>query len=218
MQRFKLALIGCFLLIGLMANGAMADSVTYNFDMVLTGGGAVQSKSFGTFTFTDNGNAVLLNVQLNDPSWKLLELGLNFDETKFSNSSNLKLVNETLSISVNGVKADGYSGLFDIQIPSSGNLGAAGKYSNTITWNGGASNLDISDFNFTDTGNLLYTSLHIGNYENGSSIWVGGSPRPVAEPATLILLGCGLVGIAGFRKRQQAQERARAAGPVSDAA
>jgi len=89
---------------------------------------------------------------------------------------------------------------------------------NTLTWNGGASNLDITDFNFTDTGNLLYTSLHIGNYANGSSIWVGGTLHPVAEPATLILLGFGLVGIAGFRKKFKARHPVEAAVSESNAA
>ncbi|MFZ2446272.1 MAG: PEP-CTERM sorting domain-containing protein [Syntrophobacteraceae bacterium] len=189
--------------IGFTSTRSEADSITFNLDTVASGSGITSVTSFGTLTFTDNGNFVNLSVNLTNPNYKILAVDLNFDDSKFSNSSVLTLSNQSLDISKNAVKADGYAGKFDIEIPAHGNIGTYGKYSGTMKWNYGFSHLGIADLTFQDTLNQLFAAIHVGNLDGGSSVWLGAtsSPVPVSEPGTLLLLGIGLISVALFGKR-----------------
>jgi hypothetical protein len=72
---------------------------------------------------------------------------------------------------------------------------------------GNIADLDVDDFAVTDTGNNLYAWIHVGGLgkEGADSITLGATPPPqlsVSEPATLVLLGLGLVGVAGVGRRK----------------
>lgn len=198
-------LLVSLLLIGTAASSARAASITFNLDAIIDGSGLRSTASLGTLTLTDNGNYVDIVVKLENPSWKIQEMALNFDDSRFSNSSRFSLVHESLKVNEDKVKQGGYKGNFDIDIPATGNIGQYGYYSDTLKLLGGGNTiLDVSDFAFKDTNNLIYASLHIGNYSNGSSVWVGASsiarPHAVPEPSTILLLGFGMLGIFFLRK------------------
>jgi len=215
MKRFSesspiVILLISMLLAGTAASSVQAASITFNLDSTIDGSGVTSTTPLGTLTLTDNGNYVDIVVKLNNPSWKILDLALNFDDSRFSNFSRFSLVNEGLKVSEDKIKQGGYKGYFDLVIPGKGNIGEYGYYYDTIKLLGsGNTVLHVSDFMFKDTKDLLYAGLHIGNMgsytKGGDSLWVGASsvaqPSAVPEPSTVLLLGLGMLGAFLFRKR-----------------
>lgn len=193
------------LLTGMSAVSARADSITFNFDGIFSRSAFTPASSFGTLTLIDRGNYVDLVVNLKDPSWKILELSLNYDDSKFNGYSAFSLANESLYVREDAIRmGGGYKGKFDIDIPGKGNIGTYGSYFDTISLDQGKTALHITDFRFTDTKNLVFAGLHIGNYNNGSSVWVGAGtvqPPAVPEPSTVLLIGFGLLAVFLLRKR-----------------
>jgi len=62
----------------------------------------------------------------------------------------------------------------------------------------------ISDLDSPD--DLLRVGLHVINFANGGSEAFVNNGAPVPEPGTMILLGTGLIGLAGLRKKLAKQD------------
>lgn len=163
--------------------------------------------SFGTISLNDNGNGVDIVVNLTGAGiHKIQMIALNYDDTTFDSSDPFQTTSGTaIGNDQNNVKAGGYPGLFDLEIPKNGNLGFE-PYNDTITLS--ATNLAPENFDFFETNGFYLASVHVGNFggEPGvggdDSMWIGATRQPISELATMLLLGFGLIGIAGFGRKK----------------
>jgi hypothetical protein len=192
-------------ILSLAALPAHAAVVTYSYDFgcVISGSGCAPSATdWGSITFSGDeliSGDVDIDVELSNSGWKLLEFGFNTDVP----NGVYALTGDSTSLDVNfdGVKPDGYPYFFDFAVPATGNLGDVYTFSGTL--NNSTFFFYVDDIALaTDTGGLLFAYAHIGSLDGGESIWVGTGTPSVPEPSTLLLLGSGLVGMAGFGRKK----------------
>jgi len=191
------------------------EALSFSLNCIVTGNNTcTPSVSYGTISFTDNGNGVDVLVDLVGTGQRIQTVLFNYDDAKFAN--NAFSIAPSVNVAENGNTLPPFNGGgFDLQIPSQANMNTPDPYLGTLTL--ASLNLDPADFNFLDSSGTLFAAVHIGTcgpnepasclpgQTGNNSIKVGalGDPlTPVPEPATLLLWGTTVVGL-GFLKRRR---------------
>lgn len=219
MTRVNLKLVG---LVGLLAAclwPASGEALSFSLNCIMTGSNTcTPSVSYGTISFTDNGNGVDVQVDLVGTGQRIQTVLFNYDDTKFANDA--FSIAPSVNVAENGNTLPPFNGGgFDLQVPSQANMNTPDPYLGTLTLV--SVNLDPADFNFKDSSGTLFAAVHIGTcgpnepasclpgQTGTNSIKVGalGDPlTPVPEPATLLLWGSTAAGL-GLVKRWRHRSR-----------
>ncbi|WP_205749179.1 PEP-CTERM sorting domain-containing protein [Desulfopila sp. IMCC35008] len=221
-------LVSFILPLGSMATAA---SISWDLNCYIDSNKECQDSSlFGTMTLTDTTievdstsyNAIEIFVDLVDPIsavpanpntfYKVLEIALNYDDSYFPAPTgafmltNVKTQGQAtasvVSVDEDKLKIQNADG-FDLN----DDVGEWDPWKGTLYHTGTA--LDISLFTFTAFGSDLYAGVHIGNYGSIDELTTGedsitvGARNPVPEPATMLLFGTGLAGLAGISRRKK---------------
>ena len=193
----------------------------YNLNCIIPDGCAGETvvPSYGTVKVEENADdstKIDVTIDLVGTNQLVHKVYLNYDDAQFQNND-FQFAGDVTSgdVDENEMKADGYSGRLDIELPDTGNFGGDPEpYSFTIFLP--TVDLDPSDFDFLDSLDHIFLAVHIGRcgpaepntclpgQTGENSIWVGSLSTIVSvpEPGTLAMFVAGLVGL-GWSLRQR---------------
>ncbi len=218
---FKSLLLSAFFAaVPAMGAGNAQASLSFSPDNTFSGTAPAGSL---TADFTDVAGGVQLVITSNLASAENLDpakaLYFNFNPSKDSILQNLSFTlmgntnfnqHATALTGADSFKADG-AGYYDINLsftPSTNAFTAGESQTYKITANSGTINAsDFTDYLSTHgggKGNWL-AAAHVQNTPSGGSgsAWVGATVIPTPVPAAAWLLGSGLLGLAGIRRRMK---------------